>query len=80
MTSSDTEITQLVYFSNKTDREITLLLEPWGELVLMKPKTQQGVLVGGLFNERTLRVEVENDHIIVSAFDGNTLLLVSDDT
>jgi hypothetical protein len=80
MNFSDDEITQLVYVSNSTEKEVSLVLEPWGENVVMKPKTEQRVLVGGLHNKGSLRVDLAENQIIVSAWDGITLLVVWDDT
>ncbi len=80
MTTVSSKVTQLVYFSNNTEREISLVLEPWGEFVRMKPKTEQKVLVGGLQNEGSLRVDLVDNKIIVSGSDNITLLLARDDT
>jgi hypothetical protein len=79
MASVGNEINQLISFSNNTNRQVELVLEPWGECTNMGPKTERKVLVGGLSEEGTLRVDIREDEIIVSAWGGITLLLNWDD-
>jgi hypothetical protein len=79
MASVDNEINQLVTFSNNTNRQVELVLEPWGECTTMEPKTERKVLVGGLSGKGNLRVDVTEAEIMVSAWGDITLLIAWDD-